>query len=616
MPRVYKPNRHGKQYAPTDLAKINEAKVAVQEGLSIRAASTKFGVAYSVLQRRLKNPDTKTPGGQTTLSLEEEAILVERIVLCAEWGYPIDSYDLRLIVKGFLDRRGKVVPKFKNNLPGRDFAMSFLKRHKDKLSERMCQNIKRCRAAISRATINEYFDNLEKSLDGVPPENIVNYDETNLTDDPGRKKVIFKRGVKYPERIMNQSKSSTSVMFAASGSGVLLPCYVVYRASHLYSSWTEAGPQGTRFNRTKSGWFDSCCFDDWVKTIAIPYLKPLPGKKILIGDNLSSHLSVDAIKMCHDHQISFVFLPTNATHLTQPLDVAFFRPVKIAWRTILLDWKKGPGRRESSVPKDVFPRLLKKLMCNINENADANIKAGFCKCGINPLNRDKVLQRMPREPQEENVQGIPRAINDSLVAFLQTMRHEDPTLVRKNRKKIGVHPGQSVGLYGNHNEECTASSEADSDVDSPSTPENNSTEEMDDSPLEEREDVTASQTVPTIRKFNRTFTNVLSVGVEEIEQSDWLLVSFSPEATKAGPSKLLYFIGKVLHVSGTPPNKNFRGTFLRSKSTRDHNGLIYTFPEVPDVCSFSFDQVVGKMAAPEELRRGQLKFQINNRSLI
>lgn len=63
--------------------------------------------------------------------------------------------------------------------------------------------------------------------------------------------------------------------------------------------------------------------------------------------------------MCHENNIQFVFLPTNSTHLTQPLDVAFFRPLKIHWRKILEDWKVGEGKEEISIPKDKFPRLLK-----------------------------------------------------------------------------------------------------------------------------------------------------------------------------------------------------------------------------------------------------------------
>ena len=44
-----------------------------------------------------------------------------------------------------------------------------------------------------------FFPNLEKELDGVLPESVWNFDETNLVDDPGCQKVITRRGTKYPE---------------------------------------------------------------------------------------------------------------------------------------------------------------------------------------------------------------------------------------------------------------------------------------------------------------------------------------------------------------------------------------------------------------------------------
>lgn len=244
--------------------------------------------------RHVKNSNIKKQGGQTSLSKKEEDLIISGILLCSEWCYPFDKFDVRILVKGYLDRRGKKITKFKNgNMPGRDWVDSFLKRHKDILSVRMCQNIKRSRTGITRTTISEYFDKLSISLDGIPPCNILNYDETNLTDDPGRRKIITKRGTKYPERIMNQSKSSNSIMFAGSADGTLLPPFTVYKAKTMSDSWRINGPRGSRYACSKSGWFDSFSFDDWIKSIAIPYLKKLPGRKILIGDNLSSHISTD-----------------------------------------------------------------------------------------------------------------------------------------------------------------------------------------------------------------------------------------------------------------------------------------------------------------------------------
>lgn len=303
----------------------------------------------------------KKPGGQTVLSRDIEEYIIEYLNVCSELGYPLDTYDLRMLVKGFLDKSDIQVKRFHNNMPGPDFVASFLRRHQDKISIRISQNIKRSRPSVSPEIIESYFDELKISLEGVPLANIINYDETNLSDDPGKRKVITKRGVKYPEKVMNHSKSSTSLMVAAAADGTLLPFYVVYKAQHLYDTWTEHGPEHCRYNRTSSGWFDAITFEDWVQTVAIPYFDKKEGKKILIGDNLSSHLSINLIKDCKIKNIHFVFLPANSTHITQPLDVAFFRPTKVSWHDILFGWKKTEGRMLATVPKSIFPRLLKNL---------------------------------------------------------------------------------------------------------------------------------------------------------------------------------------------------------------------------------------------------------------
>jgi hypothetical protein len=46
--------------------------------------------------------------------------------------------------------------------------------------------IKRGRAAVSHSDVNSFFDNFEKVVAGVPPENVFNYDETNLQENPGK----------------------------------------------------------------------------------------------------------------------------------------------------------------------------------------------------------------------------------------------------------------------------------------------------------------------------------------------------------------------------------------------------------------------------------------------
>lgn len=195
---------------------------------------------------------------------------------------------------------------------------SFINRHKDLISKRMCQNISRKRAAVSIEGVNRCFANLESAgLSNVPPENVVNYDETNFCDGPKGALMFYRKGTKHPQRVMNTSKTSVSVMFADSASGALLPPYVVYKAEHLMNSWVTGGPLCACYNRTKSGWFDSYCFKDWFQKMMLPYFAGLhsDAPRVMIGDNLASYISADIIGLCEDHNIKFILLPPNSTHL-------------------------------------------------------------------------------------------------------------------------------------------------------------------------------------------------------------------------------------------------------------------------------------------------------------
>lgn len=58
---------------------------------------------------------------------------------------------------------------------------------------RKCANITPKRGSVENAIVNRYFDNIETELNDVPPENVFNFDETNLSDNPGTKKCVKER---------------------------------------------------------------------------------------------------------------------------------------------------------------------------------------------------------------------------------------------------------------------------------------------------------------------------------------------------------------------------------------------------------------------------------------
>ncbi|KAG5862158.1 hypothetical protein JTB14_000643 [Gonioctena quinquepunctata] len=171
----------------------------------------------AALRRKIKGLHPLNSGHCTALSLSDEKAIVKAICIASEWGFPFEPSDIKDVVQDFLTRRGQQVKPFVDNRPGEGWMEKFLNRHKDDLSKRISQSIKQSQAKIDH-TINGYFDNLSKVLKDVH----VNYDETNFTDDPGRIKVIVRKQSKRAEKVMDTSKSSTSVMFSFSASGVML----------------------------------------------------------------------------------------------------------------------------------------------------------------------------------------------------------------------------------------------------------------------------------------------------------------------------------------------------------------------------------------------------------
>jgi len=306
------------------------------------------------LSNKLNKKHGEKIGHPTVLTGAEELEIVKYMHTVSEWGFPFDYTDLRICVRTMLNKQGRKVEIFQNNLPSTDWARSFLQRHTAALVNRKCQNIKSVRSSVSAVEVTKYFDNMADTLknpDGtlIPPSHIFNYDETNLSDDPGSRKCIFKRGVKYPERVMDSTKSSTSIMFCGAASGAMLPAYVVFKAEHVWSTWMEGGPKNVRYNRSKSGWFDMNCFADWFETVFVTCAKKLDGRKVIIGDNLSSHFSATVLKLASENDIQFVCLPPNSTHLLQPLDVAFYGPLKRMWRKVLDEWKVKSSKNIKTV---------------------------------------------------------------------------------------------------------------------------------------------------------------------------------------------------------------------------------------------------------------------------
>ncbi|KAJ8732805.1 hypothetical protein PYW07_015404 [Mythimna separata] len=119
MPRIYKKKLGTREYRNYSEATVNEALSQVVDGkLSIRGASEQYNIPYGAIYNRYKGTHMRKPGAQTVISESEEKAILKSAAKCSDWGYPLTLLDLIFFAKAFLDKKGRVVTKFENNLPG------------------------------------------------------------------------------------------------------------------------------------------------------------------------------------------------------------------------------------------------------------------------------------------------------------------------------------------------------------------------------------------------------------------------------------------------------------------------------------------------------------------
>ena len=589
MPRTYERTPGSRRYIDYSKETLQECLDLIKSGLlSQREAEKRYKIPRSTIKHKLKGQFPASPGHPTIFNENEELAFVSHIIKLSEFGFPMDELDLRFSVKSYLSLQGRNVNSFKNNLPGRDWAKLFLKRH-PQLTIRIADNIKRARAAITETVCKEFMENLGKTIEDVPAQNIWNYDETNLSDDPGRKRCITRRGTKYPERVINTSKTSTSVMFCGNAVGDTLPPYVVYKAEHLWSTWCENGPHGTRYNRTTHGWFDNHTFEDWFSSHLLPRLKKYNGKKVVIGDNLSSHINPNVLAMCQENNIDFICLPPNSTHWTQPLDVAYFRPLKSRWREALLSWKESAtGERCTVLPKDQFPLVLKDALSKLDTSKE-NLVSGFRKTGIFPHDVHALLDRLPSR-LDVNIEMVGNAFMDRLENKRQSILSSNKT----RRRRLAVPPGKSIG-----NNDLPIEEEEQAPKQKRGRPQKKSVPS--DSLISEDESNSSKSPEKSEDDARQSKVNLTSKPTSCIEENlkdslmvgNFVCVSWQNQLYPGVVTKLekhgIY--ADCMHASST--------------------GRYWIWPEAKDILFYQWQNVIKKINPPKKLKRGLFSVQLD-----
>ena len=104
-----RPLNYRARYSQEELQ--NAVREVAEKRMSLREAAMHYGVPKATLHDRVKESAGDQLGRPTELSVDEEAIIVERLLVHGNWGFPLTRRDLCALIKAYLDGLGRTTRK-------------------------------------------------------------------------------------------------------------------------------------------------------------------------------------------------------------------------------------------------------------------------------------------------------------------------------------------------------------------------------------------------------------------------------------------------------------------------------------------------------------------------
>lgn len=369
-------------------ADLKGAVNAIEGGSSKRKAAKQFNIPFTTLRDRLKNNNLSNPklGRKPIFTQQQENEVAEQVKLLASLYYGVTVTDLRKLVYKYAE-----LNNIKNNFDqssktaGLDWVHAFMRRNSSVTVRKAEATSLNRISAFNKEEITYFYDKLGDLMEKYKfiPNNIYNCDETGITTvtDPG--KVLAQKGQRRVGSVTSGERGSNiTVMCAMSAAGNFIPPMFIFARQRMTPLLEKDGPVGAIYTNSKNGWINEDLFVTWLKHFAA-FAKPTKESPVLlILDNHSSHISLQAFSFCKENHITMLSIPPHSSHRTQPLDVSFYGPLKAAYRNECNRHMKT-HLMSKITPYDVAG-LFNKAYVQVANISKA--ESGFRTTGIFPLN--------------------------------------------------------------------------------------------------------------------------------------------------------------------------------------------------------------------------------------
>ncbi|KAF6216268.1 hypothetical protein GE061_000608 [Apolygus lucorum] len=110
MPRTYKRKVGSRRYKDYDEEKLQKCLSSIRSSqMSHREATKYYNIPRRTILNKPKENHMKKPGKQPIFSNAEETVFVDCIAKMSDYGFPLTEFDLRMIIKDYLQQKGRTL---------------------------------------------------------------------------------------------------------------------------------------------------------------------------------------------------------------------------------------------------------------------------------------------------------------------------------------------------------------------------------------------------------------------------------------------------------------------------------------------------------------------------
>jgi hypothetical protein len=199
------------------------------------------------------------------------------------------------------------------------------------------QNTRHCADLI--ADWVDYICNQIKML-GVPPSNVVNFDETNANFSIDSTTTVNRKGERTVSVKRAKSTQRATVFLGVSMAGERLTPYIIFkgvdrasgRVQREFNSAKHSYPQTMKYTVQENAWMDETRMLDWIQQVWKPWADSKTGATYLIIDEFSAHMTTKVRTALANCDTDVDFIIGGYTAKLQVMDVGVNRTFKDEYR--------------------------------------------------------------------------------------------------------------------------------------------------------------------------------------------------------------------------------------------------------------------------------------------